>query len=230
MTYSTLKFSPKTASPDFMKASSATYKGAMLHLDQFSSISNHKINKLIKLPKNMPFNKLDMRSQRKLVKAICKFEVVNGKEQAKTPKRIQKSRSSNYVLIKTPPSAMNKSVKKNIPEPKTALMQHQITPVLQSKKFQDSADGVKAMLKQSRKHDVLSSHRRSVGNTQPFSTSPTLRKSKLSQKFEKYLMNEAMQNVYKHRHYRGLVGANTVHPGKPLASVSFPRYVKLTIM
>lgn len=91
----------QTSPPDCLSTARETYKQTLTELDQMKSARWYKAGKVLEFPSNMPFYKLDLRKQRKLVQSLGKFEIIKAK-QTKTRRsssNLKMIREGSYIQI-----------------------------------------------------------------------------------------------------------------------------------
>ncbi|CAI2369918.1 unnamed protein product [Moneuplotes crassus] len=91
-----------SAAPDCLDACRGTYKGTLTELDILSKADIYKGRKCINMPQKIPFDELDLRKQRRIIKSLSRFEIIKA---GQSPKRVRNQslkqlRDGSYLQIK----------------------------------------------------------------------------------------------------------------------------------
>ena len=97
-----------------------------------ATASNHKAGRGIRLPHRIPFEHLDLRKQRNIIKSLCRFEIVKAGQSPKrvSRKSLKRFMDGSYIQIrmaseKLSPHSTFRS-KKSSPQKNSSIMSSQI--------------------------------------------------------------------------------------------------------
>ncbi|CAI2371115.1 unnamed protein product [Moneuplotes crassus] len=95
----------KSSAPDCVDTGKGTYKDTLNELDALAKVRVYKARKCINIPGRIPFEHLDLRKKKRIIKSLSRFEIVKA---GKPPRKVKKQSlkalmNGSYLKIQMSP-------------------------------------------------------------------------------------------------------------------------------